>query len=56
MQKYFGASQMSSEYMIIFKAMWQKGYQYENIRMALQAKEDLIDKCAQYKFRQFYTK
>lgn len=26
-------------------AMWQKGYQYENFRMALQEKEDLIDKC-----------
>ena len=50
MQKYLGASQMSSENMIIFMAMWQKGYQYENFRMALQEKEDLIDKCAQYKF------
>lgn len=35
----------------------QKGYQNENFRMLLQEeKEDLIDKCAQYKFRQFYPK
>lgn len=41
--------------MIVFMAMY-KSYQYENFRMALQEKEDLIDKCVQYKFGQFYTK
>lgn len=35
----------------------QKGYPNENFRVSLQEeKEDLIDKCAQYKLRQFYPK
>lgn len=35
----------------------QKGYQNGNLRMSLQEeKEELIGKCAQYKFRQFYPK
>lgn len=35
----------------------QEGYQNENFRVLLQEKkEDLIDKCAQYKFRQCYPK
>lgn len=36
----------------------QEGYQNENFRVLLlqEKKEDLIDKCARYKFRQCYPK
>ena len=56
-QEYLGTNQMSLEKHGYLCQCRQKAHQNENFRVSLQEeKEDLIDKCAQYKFRQFYPK
>lgn len=56
-QAHLGTSQMSLENVVNHVSVGRKVNHNENFRMSLQEeKEDLIEKCAQYKFRQFYSK
>lgn len=56
MHAYLGTSQMSWANVFNRVSVGRKVNQNENFRMSLQEeKEDLIDKCAQYKCRQFYS-